>query len=73
MERDLKRKLKKAAELDASTSDIDNIGTVCKREAKNYPRDSQKEAFLGCSIDKVDELNEDLSSRAFRTPAKRKK
>jgi len=61
MER-LERKLKKASDLGASYSDIDDIGSQCEGVASKAPRDLRKKVFIGCTIDKLDELNADLAS-----------
>lgn len=63
MVKELEKKLKKAAELGASAADIDDIGRLCKEKAKNYPRVFQEEAYTGCVVDELDELNEELKQK----------
>ncbi len=57
----LERKLEKAAELGATDEEMHEIGNECRKEAvKMNAPGSKKEKFVGCVLDKLDELNEDL-------------
>jgi hypothetical protein len=57
----MERKLEEAAAKGATNEEIDEIGNEClKKAVKMNAPGSKKEKFVGCVLDKLDELNEDL-------------